>query len=335
MGRQALKIIESGSLNLKTEFGANHLCRLQSSASDWEKEKILKEQEREKREIQENIKNFALVMSSIRSIEQGPAIQLTNELSFSRSIKSNTERKRNWTRSAKGEKEEAGVVRSKRRKMDSSTPMRGAQAIMAEDEDLLSPIPQPHPTQNQATTTNSSDGSGDFSNIPDASARTNISDPLRALNFGERTNRRNNTSTEFWIECLCLEDAALRRGVLHRRTSNPLEWLDLRAAAENMTRDVNVNDWSTNSFGSIQAPLAASSSSRATSGYGSGVYITPARREDSNSNENDIDVNDLEANLHGRNNNGSLNIIGKTPENERIVNINPAVNAQAVKEVLS
>ena len=58
MGRQileALKIIESGSMNLKTEFGSNHLYSLQSSRPEWEGEKAFKEREKEKRETQESV----------------------------------------------------------------------------------------------------------------------------------------------------------------------------------------------------------------------------------------------------------------------------------------
>ena len=97
MGRQimeALKIVEAGSLNLKTEFGANHLCRLQSSESEWEREKSIKEEGREKKRIQENIQNFARIMSSIQTVQLSPANISTNNLSFSRYTK--PDRKRSW-----------------------------------------------------------------------------------------------------------------------------------------------------------------------------------------------------------------------------------------------
>ena len=98
MGRQifeALKIVETGYLNLKTEYGANHLCGLQSSAPEWEKDKLFKEKEEEKRKLKETVKQFAQFMSQIRIAAQKPRPDLTNELNFSRS-KLNLTRKRDW-----------------------------------------------------------------------------------------------------------------------------------------------------------------------------------------------------------------------------------------------
>ena len=131
---------------------------------------------------------------------------------------------------------------------------------MENDRDLISPIPVPQVNLNQRTPADTTNGSSDMSNIPDTSARTNLSDPLRALRFSEPSNRRNDTSTEIWIECLCLEDAASRNGILQVRPAHPLDWLDLQAVAANLTRNVNINEWSTNSFASREASIAASSS---------------------------------------------------------------------------
>ena len=70
MGRQileALLILEKGTLNLKLEFGANHLCRLQAAKSDWEAERERIVSDRMKKKIDDDVKQFIYVMSKVKS----------------------------------------------------------------------------------------------------------------------------------------------------------------------------------------------------------------------------------------------------------------------------
>ena len=77
--------------------------------------------------------------------------------------------------------------------------------------------------------------------------RTNMSDQMRHLLVGSKSNRHNNTSSEFIIEVLCLEDAATRRGIINRR-QQPLEWLDLVRDISTQMEGINVDAWSSSSF---------------------------------------------------------------------------------------
>ena len=63
-------------------------------------------------------------------------------------------------------------------------------------------------------------------------------DPLRALNVGNPGRRRNNTTIEFFVEYLFLEDKPLRREILSRGKPEPLEWLDLQAETRILTKDI-------------------------------------------------------------------------------------------------
>jgi len=64
---------------------------------------------------------------------------------------------------------------------------------------------------------------------------------------GPRRNRHNNTSSEWIIEVLCLEDTAIRRGIIARR-QRTLEWLDLEGNFLNCMEGVNADAWSSSSF---------------------------------------------------------------------------------------
>ena len=97
--------------------------------------------------------------------------------------------------------------------MDSSTPRRETNDEMLKDEDLISPIPI---TGNQALTSaeisnNTTDGGGDGMAGTD---RTNLSDRVRSMCLGGARRRLYDSTTEFIIEVLNLEDAARRAGIL-------------------------------------------------------------------------------------------------------------------------
>ena len=226
---EALLILEKGTLNLKSEFGTNHLCRLQATQTEWEVERERKDADRVKKETDEELKRFINVMSK-KSLFHTKSIK---NLISCRSIK------RSSTENV------VGAERiNKKRRMEASTPMRNGDRGMNEDADLISPIPRigehNEPMDNLSTPV--SDGGEHLA----GTSRTNLSDPLRALNMGPR-RRHNNTSSEFIIEVLCLEEAASRRGIT-ARIPRPLEWLDLVMVANETTRGVRVDEWSTNSF---------------------------------------------------------------------------------------
>ena len=191
MGRQimeALKILESGSLNLKSEYGANHICSLETSSSEWEKEKSQKIAEKEKKKMQENIKIFSSVMSNVIhcNLNKPVCTSLPNDLNISRSQQS--DRKRSWR--DQGVKESDSRTQTKKRKMmDASTPLRGAEAAMQADSDLISPILQPGTANvSRTTSVDNTNGSSEMSNIPDPSMRTNLSDPVTAMRIGNGSN---------------------------------------------------------------------------------------------------------------------------------------------------
>ena len=79
--------------------------------------------------------------------------------------------------------------------------------------------------------------------------RTNMSDDLRALCIGGMIDRHKNSFYEFAIKVLCLEDAALRTGVIPRRET-PLEKLDLEGMARSTVAKVDFRIWTTNSLNS-------------------------------------------------------------------------------------
>ena len=74
--------------------------------------------------------------------------------------------------------------------------------------------------------------------------RTNISNDLRSCVIDVNANRGNNSSLDFLIGVLNLEEAMLRRNLLTKMKTDGakrLEWLDL-------VQDINFEDWSTISF---------------------------------------------------------------------------------------
>ena len=64
---EALLILEKGTLNLKSEFGANHLCRLRVTKLHWEVEKERRDADKMKNKTDEDLKQFIFVMSQVNS----------------------------------------------------------------------------------------------------------------------------------------------------------------------------------------------------------------------------------------------------------------------------
>ena len=242
MGRQiteALMIIQSGTLNLKNEIKTNHLCRLESSKPDWDLKKERKREEIAERKLEEDIKNFVDVMSLVCNRRKCSDTKSTNPVHTSRSSKC----KRGVTNEREKRETEPpdSCPKKKRRKMDSSTPLRNNGNEMLEDPDLVSPI---HPAM-EATTLSSVESDGGHSMA--GTGRTNLSNDLRGMRIGTRMNRFNNTSSELLLEVLCLENAARGRDIMQVR-ERPLEWLNLEAVAIRAIADINIESWRTLSF---------------------------------------------------------------------------------------
>ena len=78
--------------------------------------------------------------------------------------------------------------------------------------------------------------------------KTNLSNDLRGVRLGTRI-LRNNSTEEWLIGSLCLENVARARGLLNQR-QEPLEWLNLEAIAVRTIANININSWRTSSMDS-------------------------------------------------------------------------------------
>ena len=194
---------------MKSEFGANHLCKLETSKSNWETEKERKKEEgAKKKKIDTDHKQFINVMSNVINFKNETSKNSSNPNVASRSV--STSRKRLFGTSPT-DKERQG--RAKKIKMEASTSRQGRNNEMIEDNELLSLIPvagsQQLPTGEISE--NTTDGGGDgMAGL----GRTNISNDLRSCVIDVNTNRGNNSSLDFLIRVLNLEDAISRRNIL-------------------------------------------------------------------------------------------------------------------------
>ena len=59
---EALLIEKEGNLNRRTEYGSNHLCRFELNVPEWERERIMEVQAREKANRTSNLKCFVSVI---------------------------------------------------------------------------------------------------------------------------------------------------------------------------------------------------------------------------------------------------------------------------------
>ena len=120
---------------MKSEFGANHLCKLETSKSDWESEKERKKEEGSKKKMETDLKQFVNVMSNVINLKKTSA-NPTNPNVASRSV--STSRKRLFGISPTDKEQRRGA---KKKRMEASTPRHGTDNEILEDNDLLSPIP--------------------------------------------------------------------------------------------------------------------------------------------------------------------------------------------------
>ena len=246
LGRQiteAILISKTGTLNLKNEFGNNHLCRLVSAKSNWEEVKEKKKEVAAEIRMEEDLRQFIKIMYNV-SKTSSKAQDRTNQPSISRFL---TQRKRPSTLDTDCGRE--GVIREKRRRMSShSTPSnnhRGGDREMLNDNDLISPIqPVGNLETNGSTTGTSEHPSSSDGSIPALRARTEVSDPLCRMTLGPR-NRRHDSSTEYAIEFLCLENAFRGRELFEADREKHLEWLDLEGLSKKLLLGVRLEDWST------------------------------------------------------------------------------------------
>ena len=150
------------------------------------------------------------------------------------------------------------LVKSKRRRMmnnNHSTPSsnrrEGAHDMLL-DPALVSPIPVASNDNNESMCERSNNSSLSFGHsISPAGARTNFSDNLLLLRISLHENRRNDSSMELAIGFLCLEEAASRRGLFNPRPTRRMEWLNIEGLADDLMREINIQEWST---GSIEVP---------------------------------------------------------------------------------
>ena len=235
-------IMNTGTLNAKNEFGANNLCRLETSSTDWERERERKKDETLKKRFEVDMREFVNVMSNVYAFNK-PSSDMNNH---DNSCRSNTNKKKRTIQSDYTEEEN---VKSKRRRVanmnNHSTPgnqHRGNRGGML-DEDLISPIPQPGEiTANSNITggTNSTDGGNGARAL--TIAHTNISDEIAALRIGQRNGCFNDSSMELLVGFLNLEAAARDRGLLETRNNMHLEWLDIEGMTERLLLNINVDE---------------------------------------------------------------------------------------------
>ena len=124
LGRQileALMIVNIGTLNQKSEFGTNHLCRLQSTKSDWDRHIEAELEEKDKRKLERDIKQFVIVMSNVNKQPRHEHAE-TNESNVSRY---NYKDKKRATPDTKREEGNSKTNAKRTRRMDYSTPVRG------------------------------------------------------------------------------------------------------------------------------------------------------------------------------------------------------------------
>ena len=243
MGRQiheALLILQSGTLNLKNEFGSNHICRLVAAKTDWEEDNDRQKTEKERKKIDSALKNFVNVMSLVNNKKNAPIDSNGND-----TCRYKLTQKRLFYENSEEVKEE----RIKRRRMNQSTPRkdhRDGNNEMLNDSSLVSPIPGACVDSIESfTTISENDYSSNDITRGKKDAKTNLSDKFRLEWLGERLNRHNDTSTEYAIEFLCLENAALSRNLIRPITRQSLDWLNLEAVASRLMENVNLDTWST------------------------------------------------------------------------------------------
>ena len=230
---EALYIMERGILNSKLEFGVNELCSIETSQPQGD---LLEAFERDKQlraKTDGDIKQFVYVMNNVKSaIKVCSNHNNASRLNFKK-------RKPGETTSVEGAESCRG--RLKKLRMDSSTPNslghRQQSGIELSPE---SPIMQQEETNNSVVTEESN-----LSENPENTNRTNLSNELRGSRIGERTDRRFDSSEEYSIDALCLENVLNEKGIVG--VIPDIESLR-RKQISRLLDGLNIDNWSPGSF---------------------------------------------------------------------------------------
>ena len=228
---EALFIEDRGNLNKKSEFTSNHICRLESGMSEWEKERQQEVESHEKANFVSNVNNFISVIKSVQSLAHEP-----DQLNLSH------------CRKRQQEPIFAGAPRSKiRRVMETSTPQWSAREPKKEIE--LSPI---SPTVSGGVVNKDlKDTSGEDSDqLVTTRLETGLSPGVRKILIKPKNESEFLEMRKLIIETINLTRAAMQRGLIEDdgislQVDLEENWFNKkdRFSLSRMLMGLNLDDW--------------------------------------------------------------------------------------------
>ena len=239
---EALHIEVMGNLNRKSEFGTNHLARLESSWSQWDKERQAERDAEERANWKSNLKCFIDVIYNVR---KHPSITTTNHSSSTfRKRVNNTEDLR-------------GVVESKRRRrIESSTPIWRHRERKEEETDISPIAPSRRNIGNDPEGVDSSQGSlGEGFSHMECSGVAGLSPELRKMLLQPRNENEYTESKRLITETINLTRAAMLSGILERGDMTLWDVLEenslfkpyftegRRNSLSKLLRDLDLEEW--------------------------------------------------------------------------------------------
>ena len=199
---EALLIEDRGNLNKKSEFTSNHISRLESGLSQWEKERAMEVESNERANFRSNINNFINVIKNVRSL-----ITLPDPVNICRK-RQNTSSQTHRT----------GPKQKLRRMMNTSTPQWKSREPNVETYDEVSPIKQTFVTSNVEVRQDRSHETSSQSNnsdiIPTTLVETGLSPQVRKLLIIPRNETEFMEMRRLIRETINLTRAAMDRGLI-------------------------------------------------------------------------------------------------------------------------
>ena len=236
---EALYIRLEGTLNRKTEFNTNELCRFEAPEMTIDQERRWKDEFEHRKKIRHNIKNFCDVMSNIVSASKNPPTNLCNT---SRSTRK---------RSPLCDETIVPTEKKKQRRMETSTPTHNV-GTYREISENVSPI---HDVGSSSDISHESSGG----NSMNFGLKSNLSNNILQTRITpEKEESDSVDEKKLARQTLNLTWAAVQSGIITRTTSLPNINLSLseNVFSRREVRNGNTNfrapiRWRSNSVGSI------------------------------------------------------------------------------------
>ena len=220
---EALYIMNEGSLNNKTEFGINYVCRLETGLPEWRGEALYKDEQKRKIDSMEKIKSFCSVLKSVESLSKA------NETSISRLIKTTNKRMADTGMSGKKEKRSKGEERPQ-----TSTPItwcEGTRKSLSPTrmDSSMSPIKIFNVSRDEVDPEiyNKSSGMDSLMDLSRGS-KTNLSNEVVKLLRSPRTERESEELLAVLRQTIDWTRAAMETGVVRKCLSDPDLVIDLQ-----------------------------------------------------------------------------------------------------------